>query len=359
MRMTSKVLPRTDERIAAIEWPIAVSAREVLTSTDALLTCAGFEDRALAFLTGVVDRGSRGFRGVGVDYRPVVAENRLADLRDLAAGANAELTLITYDRQEAESSADILAGAVNARRIFIDISGMSRLLIVQLVAAGVRSRLLGRMSLIYTEALVYPPTQAEVDAKLTDENNYLGILNFISSGVFGVTVIPELSTVAMQGQPIRLIAFPSFNPTQFAAVCAETQASFCSVVNGVPPRANNSWRRDAIRRLNNLDSILDREEFDTSTFDYRETLKLLLDLYGKHGAVEKIVISPTGSKMQSVAVGIACGFLNDIQVVYPTPRSFPAPSNYTKGVSDTYQLSLEPFSSVTTCAHIGIEENED
>jgi hypothetical protein len=86
--------------------------------------------------------------------------------------------------------------------------------------------------------------------------------------------------------------------------------------------------------------------------DYRNTLKLLLELYARYAATYKIIVSPTGSKMQSVAVGLACGFLKDIQVVYPTPQSFPKPSNYTKGIRNVYQLSLARFASVPLSADL-------
>lgn len=254
----------------------------------------------------------------------------------------------SYARQEPADAEAILRATAFGRRVFIDISGMSRLLIVQLIAMGVRLGMLDKISVIYTEAAHYPPTQAEVEGKLEEDNDVLGILNFISSGVFSVMVVPELSTVAMQGQPIRLIAFPSFNATQFAAVCAEIQAATFAIVNGVPPRRENRWRREAIRRINNIDSLREKEEFDLSTLDYRETLQLLLREYSDHGALEKLVISPTGSKMQAVAVGIACGFLRDLQVVYPTPKEFTSPSNYTHGAVGTYSLELAGFANIAT-----------
>ena len=350
------ILPRIDELLAGIKWPQLDKARYLLTASDTLVTCAGFEDRSLAYLSGSVDSGCRGFRIIGVDYRPEVLENRVGELNQLAKRADAELTVITYDRQEGERAGEIFEYARRAKRILLDISGMSRLLIVQLIAAAVRENLVHRVEVIYTEAGIYPPTQEEVAARLDDDKDYFSVLNFISSGVLGITIVPELSTIAMQGQPIRLVAFPSFNPTQLAAVCAEIQASSFSIVNGVPPSVQNSWRREAIRRLNNIDSIREKEEFNASTLDYRETLRLLLDLYRKHGALEKLVISPTGSKMQSVAVGIACGFLRDLQVVYPTPRSFPSPSNYTKGAIGTYRLCLEPFSALARASEEVAEE---
>ena len=55
----------------------------------------------------------------------------------------------------------------------------------------------------------------------------------------------ELSSVAMQGQPIRVVTFPSWNTTQLAAVCSEMQASHFTIVHGIPPDPQNAWRRDA------------------------------------------------------------------------------------------------------------------
>jgi len=51
--------------------------------------------------------------------------------------------------------------------------------------------------------------------------------------------------------------------------------------------------------------------------------------------------------MQSLAVGLACGFLRDLQVVYPTPLSFPSPSTYTVGIAESYELSMANFSGVS------------
>jgi hypothetical protein len=341
------ILPRVDERLAQLEFPKLEPVSARLEPSDTLILCAGFEDRALAFLERAVKAGSRDFHVIAIDYRPEVAENRIVELHELVALAGGTITKVTYERQDpCESGGELLNRAGGSNRILVDISGMSRLLIVQLVAIGVRERLVQKMEVVYTEAESYPPSFAEVEIKIANDADYLGIFNFISSGVFGVTVVQELSTVAMQGQPVRLIAFPSFNPTQLAAVCAEIQASFYSIINGVPPRGQNVWRRAAIRKLNNIESIQEREEFDVSTLDYRETLRLLLSIYAEHGAVEKLVISPTGSKMQSVAVGVLCGFLRDIQIVYPTPRSFPSPTNYTVGAVETYSVSLQCFSQM-------------
>ena len=93
-------------------------------------------------------------------------------------------------------------------------------------------------------------------------------------------------------------------------------------------------------------SLILAQRVEASTLDYRETLALLLEIYSKHGATERLVISPTGSKMQTVAVGIFRAFMNDVQVVYPVPSSFPTPSNYTVGVKELYCLPLDVFATL-------------
>lgn len=89
-----------------------------------------------------------------------------------------------------------------------------------------------------------------------------------------------------------------------------------------------------------MEAIPNRKIHRTSTLDYRETLRLLLELYADHSAFDKLVVSPTGSKLQSVAVGIATAFLRDLQVVYPTPMKFTDKERHTVGVANYFRISL-------------------
>jgi len=105
----------------------------------------------------------------------------------------------------------------------------------------------------------------------------------------------------------------------------------------------NAWRLEAIKRINRVDTVK-HDTLTTSTLDYRETLDGLLRLYGIHSERERLLISPTGSKMQTVAVGLFRAFMDDVQIVYPTPKQFRSPDNYTNGVGQLYILPLEGFS---------------
>lgn len=339
---------RVDERLATTSWPAlgAVSSPRWDGRTT-LVVCAGFEDRAFESLRRLAAGGARGGQVISVDYRPTVEQNRIAELMQISAQMGADQRTITYDRQDPAGVADTLFAAANTSGdVVLDVSGMSRLLIVQLLSGAIRRGIVGRIRVAYTEAAGYPPTEAEVRKNLADQANVFEVIQFISAGVFGITVVPELSSAAMQGYPMHLVAFPTFNPTQLAALRAEIQAAFTTIINGRPPGAHNAWRRDAIRQLNRLDAIQGFAELDASTLDYRETLRHVLEIYSRCSERQKIVVAPTGSKMQSVAVGVACGFLHDLQVVYPTPRDYPTPANYTTGVGTTYELNMAGFESV-------------
>src|SRR5208282_2349346 len=106
----------------------------------------------------------------------------------------------------------------------------------------------------------------------------------------------------------------------------------------------NKWRQQVISSINRLDKIPEAERFQTSTLDYRETLDCLLKLYADHGERERLLLSPTGSKMQTVAVGIFRALIEDVQIVFPTPVSYLKPDGYTLGIGPLHLLPLAQFS---------------
>jgi hypothetical protein len=55
---------------------------------------------------------------------------------------------------------------------------------------------------------------------------------------------------------------------------------------------------------------------------------------------DRIVVAPTGSKMQAVAVGLFRAVLYDVQIVYPTPQIFTAPHEHTVGIRQLYKVDL-------------------
>jgi hypothetical protein len=345
---------RIDEKIRQLILPELISYGSVpLTEHDCLVVCSGFEERAMAVLKEAIRSGCSGFSLINIDYLPRYQENQHDLVVGLCQANNLHITQLVYDRQNpAGMGKAILEASMNCRRLFIDISGMSRLLITQVLVelAQEPERYLSA-SLFYTEAEMYPPTKQEFDADCA-QSRAAGrtVDSYISSGVHEVAITPELSSVAMHAQAIRMVAFPSFNREQLVVLLQEIQPAFVNLIDGLPPRQENLWRVKAIQQLN--DSCVrslahDVEQVEVSTLDYRETLNYLLQVYERHGDSDKIVIAPTGSKMQSVAVGLFRAFMRDIQIVYPTPQTFSSPERHTQGIRCIYRLDLAPFASVT------------
>lgn len=344
-------LLRIDEKMAQLAWPALEAIPEPHIESGAVVIVAcGFEDRAAAYLERAVNHGCKGFRVLAIDYRPYYDENRKSELETLCRLKDIDLTWIVYNRREPEGiGRQMLDHFDSGIPVFMDISGMSRLLIVQLlVALGRRPQGYEGVRLIYTEAKEYPPSHEEfvADCVRASGEGSDPELAFISWGVQALAVVPELTSPSMQGQATRLIAFPSFNRIQLRQTVDELLPTRFDLIDGIPPYSELRWRKDAIRSLNAgiIEALPNRNDHQASTLDYRETLRLLLEIYAAYSAYDKLVIAPTGSKMQSVAVGIAAAFIPDYQVVYPTPMKFSDPQRHTVGVRQFYQLDMAVFS---------------
>jgi len=338
-----------DERLAALAKPVLEPVTQFeLTFDDWLVVCAGFEDRALGVLQNAASRRDR-FNVVIIDYRPFAPENRLNAIRSICQSAHLNAIEVLYDREEPAGFGAALLGRLSPAngRIFVDVSAMSRLLVMQtLVALGSRSVGFTDCFVAYAEAKNYPPTREEAEAELAKcESDPTFSILFLSSGVFEITVVPELSSAAPAAAQTRLVAFPSLDAHQLTALRAEFQPSRFSFIEGVPPSAENKWRQQVISQLNCLNEIQDAERIQTSTLDYSETLDALLKLYSEHAVRDRLLVSPTGSKMQTVAVGIFRAIVKDVQIAYPTPRGFCKPSEYTLGIGPLHVLPLSVFSN--------------
>lgn len=337
---------RIDEKLARLPKQAMQPVETLpLSPGDCLVLCAGFEERVTAALNKALS-GNVPFKVILIQYLPFIPQNCSSTIKEKCARAGVSMVELSYDRQNPAGFGKVLSDQIEgfSGRIFIDVSGMSRLLIVQaLVALGNRPARFSNCSVAYSQAQIYPPTKEEAEAavaKLSTDPTYSVL--FLSSGVFDVTIVPELSSVSIPLGQTRLIAFPSLDSYQLTALRAELQPSRFTFVDGIPPDPQNAWRPETIRKINRLDSIV-HDTCRAGTLDYRETLDCLLQLYGKHSARERLLISPTGSKMQTVAVGLFRAFMDDVQIVYPTPKEFRSPSNYTKGVGQLYTLALDDF----------------
>jgi len=338
------------ETLAQLAKPELKAVRHyVLSPDDWLVVCGGFEDRALGVLENAVATQTP-FHVLLIRYEPHLAQNKADAIYAICAQAGVSVQEAVYNLQSPAGFGDTLTTmlSVCCGNIFLDVSGMSRLLIVQaLVALAARPGSFANCFVTYAQATCYPPSHDEAEDELArSESDQSYSILFLSSGVFEVTVVSELSSLAMAGEQTRLVAFPSLDAHHLIALLAELQPSRFSFIEGVPPSPENHWRQKVIAALNRLDQFVASERYATSTLRYQETLDRLLDIYSRHALRELLMIAPTGSKMQAVAVGIFRSFVHDVQIVHPTPRGFLDPGNYTRGVGQLHLLPLGPLAAL-------------
>ena len=82
----------------------------------------------------------------------------------------------------------------------------------------------------------------------------------------------------------------------------------------------------------------------TSTLDYTETVRVLIDLYWSNAAEYRMVLAPTGSKMQTLGCYLAKGIHTDIHIEYPTPESF-LPT-YSTGIGSRWIVEFNALQSL-------------
>jgi hypothetical protein len=327
-----------------------------LTDGDVVIHAPGFEDRTLAILDNV--SGNAKARGILLDYRPFNEKNKLLEVRrglsERGITISDEDTLIydrfTPDRFEDELELRLLY--VRARQVFVDISSMSKLAIMLVLQVCLKLDLATRI--LYSEAEAYRPTRDEFEHARRDRKIHRPTLH-VFNGIHGVVRVDSLASVAMQGQPTAAIVFMSFNDALTQVLLNTVYPGRLFLINGRPPihswrEAATAWVHEQVRREWHEDNPVERSTGadmgmplrTASTLDYRDSVALLLDLYWQLSASHRILLAPSGSKMQTVACYIVKALHPDVHVEYPSPEGF-APE-YSTGTGARWLLDLDRFS---------------
>lgn len=318
------------------------------SSPFAFIGSIGFENRSLAFMKDLRERSVQLTASMGIEYTPALRRNRVREFKSLIDSLNmnrASRYYVTYDRfnpqRIGQESRAQLAALKRSQRIAVDISGMSKFLIAVLLQELRDYE--NELFIVYTEAGVYYPTKADFEERRNKAKDTSP--DFLTSDVFSVVTTPSLSSVSMQGYPIILITFPSFNHYDMMSLLNEVSPQKLVLLEGVPHLGVDKWRIDAIRWINRkVRDYIEPTCFSVSTFEYAETIDCLEVLYRRYHEDHRIVIGPTGSKMQALAVFLFAQMHPDVQLVYPVTKTFAM--QYTRRHRNSWQIRFVRFSSL-------------
>ncbi|MDO9287331.1 MAG: hypothetical protein Q7T83_00915, partial [Thermodesulfovibrionales bacterium] len=80
-----------------------------------------------------------------------------------------------------------------------------------------------------------------------------------------------------------------------------------------------------------------------STFAYKETIRLLEEIYVHYKYNRKILVAPTGRKLQSLGIFLFKQMHPDIQIIYPVTKGFA--NEYTEGSHALWQIAFDNFAN--------------
>ncbi len=331
--------------------PLATAAKLTDTARRLFIGAYGFEDRQ----TGWCDLKGHS-RGIVKDalvfkYKNPKGKNRVKDLKARLNALGADITSLEYDTAIPQSVEDLVSerlSSLDYDEIIVDISAMTKLLILLVLCK--LENFSGVVRIVYSEAKEYLPSKREYDPK---KRRMAISARYPSRGAEQVVRLRCLNSIRMQGQPIALVAFTSFNEQLVSHMLGSISPRRLLLINGRPPRADFAWReratQDIHRRLwqeYDADNQLDRDGLLSrcaSTLDYRETIARIEEIHKEHGQYERIICAATGSKMQAVGLAFAKLAHPDIQVEYPTPDSYYV-KEVTSGVREVHEIVIRDFS---------------
>lgn len=309
----------------------------------------------MAVAASIVSRD--GARALLLDYLPYNSKNRLCDVREALEAAGVEVCdrdILSYHRFEPDNFESRLQERLlthSARRAVVDISSMSKLAIM--LVLGVCRRLDMEVDVLYTEAESYAPTNQEFDKARAKKEIHQPTLQ-VFTGIHGVVRLDSLSSVAMQGQPTAALVFMSLNDALTQVLLDTVYPSRLFLINGRPPvhtwrESATAWIHDQVRREWEEDNpVVPAVGCDiplpkraVSTLQYSETVSMLLELYWRLSSTYRILLAPSGSKMQTVGCFVVKALHPDIQVEYPSPEGFLP--EYSHGIGKRWLVKFGHF----------------
>lgn len=310
-----------------------------------LITAEGFEERSLSFLTAFSNDSIEEI--LICKYIPE-KKSKYSELRRLISTKQpkAKVVELQYNRFEPFSFELQVMNFFSTKicqEIIVDISVMSKYMIMQILCSLATYQ--GTLRIVYSEPKNYAPKNAN------DIDEQSKALLLPSSGVQNIVRTPLLSSLVMQRSPALLVAFLSFNEQLIRALLSECTPARLFLINGVPPSL--AWREKATNEMHKniikeyaLDNLVDNQGLlvrKSSTLNPIDTFDILSDIYKTYGERHRLVIAPTGSKMQAVACALIKNCCEDIHIEYPTPESFYIDGYSSSEIKEIHQLLFDNY----------------
>lgn len=374
------IIREIDAESVIAEMPVLEPGTDLDDSYDLFICANGFEDRSLNGPNLLASKVVRIATSCVLQYRTNVEDNdslRVALWHALDAVSD-RVVALDDDRTEAQFDAAITDLVPHDEAsILFDVSGCSGLYILRVMRTlfGLAERCVKvSVHLLYTCALNYAPTPDEAEKLIEDAKTGEPVGGTTLGLDWDAEDFPHVIERAGQHLDLaaeRVIVICGFNADRMRASLDLIDTAFnldsphssVMFVAGLPPRDEDSWRLDAMIRINSAaEDGYTIEPTPTSTLHYEDTMRVLEREYAAIGARHRLTILPFGSKMQSVAVALFCEAHPDVRVQMLAPTRYRG-VEYSQGVRDTYLLRFEELGEVSqklrSIGLLRVEEEDD
>lgn len=318
-------------------------------SPDDLFVCAlGFEPRCLTLPERLASANYRAARAIYLTYATNLDDNRtnLTALETHLGSIAGEVEQLDADAAEFptrfRSLLELVSSTAKPRtpRVVFDISVAANRFVMRCMKFLLEFEI--SLRIIYSEAEIYHPTKLEYDNEPSkwQRDDLLGL----ERGVSEVAPSVEYPGNALDPQPDFVILFPSFRPERSMAVVNFVDPSLVTSPQGkvvwllgMPHLEEDRWRIEAMRKINAIDS--NTPQYDVSTFDYKDTVRVLESIYQDKSGRHTITLSPLGSKMQALGSAIYCYMHPDVRIIFSVPKEYNA-VQYSKGCKAVWQIDF-------------------
>jgi hypothetical protein len=328
---------------------------EIGEQNDLFISVLGFEERALAVSRMLSAGGFRCGTAMYVQYRNPKVDNsaNLPGLMSSLMEVSATPPIVIPDFEAGKrirTHIQSLANVTNREvTVTLDLSAASVALILQFMHALIDLPV--SLRICYTEADLYFPTKEDYSSNpqtwLSDDNLKTEI------GVDSVRISPDYPGQHSVLLPHSFILVPNFNPARAKAMLASWDEGLIANPTravtwliGVPHLAESAWRCQALKEINEVEDI--QPQLEVGTFDYKDIIRVLDQLWNEQGRNRNITLALLGSKFQTLGSALFCELHPEVRVVTSSPTEF-RQKRYSRGIRELWQVqfgSLKTFREI-------------
>ena len=321
-------------------------------SPDIFICTLGFEDRTHSIISQLRSSGYMSkTRLLVVEYPTNEQENQKnLNIFTEAASTMARHEFIKFERRsfvnKLRSQLEPFKDCNNLS-VYFDISTCSSYVFYPTIHELMKMNI--DLTIVYSEADIYYPTLEEwhkVD-KDAQEEHHLFVqafenAKFQSEGVSEIYSYSPYSEFNPGSKPSVLVAIPNFSVKRMNAIVNydaelnKTQREDIVWLVGEPPSDHNKWRMDAVKITNSLNNVCSKS---VSTFDYKDIIKSLYEIWDQYKYTHHMTVGSLGSKLQHLGTYFFLSLHREIGLWLAEPQEFKA-DRFSEGHGSCWQLKF-------------------